>query len=139
MVYFNSKAQIIMNISDIKPNLEMSLENKMNDVAEWLKEGSGWTTDGVLENYFNLVNYKPLEGKSYIPLPKELQNSLKGLINLKNEDNECFRWCHIRHLNPQDVHPERTKKKQIRGIVQELNYQGVDFPVSLKDYEKIEE
>ena len=44
----------------------------MNDVAEWLKEGSGWTTDGVLEHYFNLVNYKPLEGKSYIPLPKEL-------------------------------------------------------------------
>ena len=139
MVYFNSKAQIIMNISDIKPNLEMSLEKIMNDVAKWLKEGSGWTTDGVLENYFNLVNYKPLEGKSYIPLPKELQNSLKGLINLKNEDNECFRWCHIRHLNPQDVHPERTKKKQIRRIVQELNYQGVDFPVSLKDYEKIEE
>ena len=139
MVYFNSKAQIIMNISDIKPNLEMSLENKMNDVAEWLKEGSGWTTDGVLEHYFNLVNYKPLEGKSYIPLPKELQNSLKGLINLKNEDNECFRWCHIRHLNPQDVHPERIKKKRIRGIVQELNYQGVDFPVSLKDYDKIEE
>ena len=26
MVYFNSKAQIIMNISDIKPNLEMSQE-----------------------------------------------------------------------------------------------------------------
>ena len=63
MVYFNSKAQIIMNISDIKPNLEMSQEKIMNDVAEWLKEGSGWTTDGVLEHYFNVVNYKPLEGK----------------------------------------------------------------------------
>ena len=83
MVYFNSKVQIMMNISDIKPNLEMSQEKIMNDVAEWLKEGSGWTTDGVLEHYFNLVNYKPLEGKSYIPLPKELQNSLKGSINLK--------------------------------------------------------
>ena len=72
MVYFNSKAQIIMNISDIKPNLEMSQEKIMNDVAEWLKEGSGWTTDGMLEHYFNVVNYKPLEGKSYIRLPKEL-------------------------------------------------------------------
>ena len=127
-----------MNISDIKPNLEMSQEKIMNDVAEWLKEGSGWTTDGVLEHYFNLVNYKPLEGKSYIPLPKELQNSLKGLINLKNEDNECFRWCHVRYLNPQEVHPERIKKTD-KKIVQELNYQGVDFPVSLKDYNKIEE
>ena len=72
IVYFNSKAQIIMNISDIKPNLEMSQEKIMNDVADWLKEGSGWTTDGVLEHYFNLVDYKPLEGKSYIPLPKDV-------------------------------------------------------------------
>ena len=139
MVYFNSKAQIIMNISDIKPNLEMSQAKIMNDVAEWLKEGSSWTTEGVLEHYFNLVNYKPLEGKSYIPLPKELQNTLNDLINLKNEDNECFRLCHIRYLNPQEVHPERIKKKTDKKIVQELNYQGVDFPVSLKDYNKIEE
>ena len=139
MAYFNSKALIVMNVSDIKPSLEMSQRKIMNDIAEWLKEGSGWTIDGVLEHYFNVVNYKPLEGKSYIPLPKELQNNLKGLINLKNENNECFRWCHIRHLNPQEVHPERIKKKTGKKMVQELNYQGVDFPVSLKDYNKIEE
>ena len=138
MVYFNSKAQIIMNISDIKPNIEMSQGKIMNDVAEWLKEGSGWTTDGVLEHYFNVVSYKPLEGKSYILLPKELQNSLKGLIHLKNEDNECFRWCHIRYLKPQEVHPERIKRID-KKMSQELNYKGVDFPVSLKDYNKIEE
>ena len=107
MVYFNSRGKIIMNLSDIKLNLEMSQEKIMNDVAEWLKEGSDWTTDGVLEHYFNVVNYKPLEGKSYIPLPKEL-------------------------------HPERIKKTD-KKIVQELNHQGVDFPVSLKDYNKIEE
>ena len=81
MAYLNSKAQIIMNVSDIKPSLEMSQEKIMNDVAERLKEGSGWTIDGFLEHFFHVVNYKPLEGKSYIPLPKELQNSLKGLIN----------------------------------------------------------
>ena len=46
MAYLNSKAQIIMNVSDIKPSLEMSQEKIMNDVAERLKEGSGWTIDG---------------------------------------------------------------------------------------------
>ena len=139
MAYFNSKAQIIMNVSDIKPSLEMSQGKIMNDIAEWLKEGSGWTIHGVLEHYFNVVNHKPSEGKSCIPLPKELQNSLKGLINLKNEDNDCFRWCHIRHLNPAEVvHPEHIEKTD-KKMVQELNYQRVDFPVSLKDYSKIEE
>ena len=83
MAYFNSKVKIIMNVSDIKPSLEMSQGTIMNYIAEWMEKRSGWTIDGVLEHYFNVVNYKPLEGKSYIPLPKELQNSLKGLINLK--------------------------------------------------------
>ena len=67
MVYFNSKAQIIINVSDIKPNLEMSQGKIMNDVAEWLKEGSGWTmtTDGVLEHYFNVVNTLYLYRKNF--------------------------------------------------------------------------
>ena len=56
-----------MNVSDIKPNLEMSQEQIMKDVAEWLREGSGWTTDGVLEHYFNLVNYK--NHQKQIPAP----------------------------------------------------------------------
>ena len=29
---------------------------------------------------------------------------------MKNEDDECFRWCHIRYLNPQDKDPQRIKK-----------------------------
>ena len=79
-----------MNVSDIKPSLEMSQEKIMNDVAERLKEGSGWTIDGFLEYFFHVVYYKPLEGKSYIPLPKELQNSLKGLINPGGAGSEVW-------------------------------------------------
>ena len=43
-----------------------------------------------------------MAGLSNNELPKEMKKSSKGLVNLKNEDNECFRWCHIRHLNPQE-------------------------------------
>ena len=35
--------------------------------------------------YINISNYEPLLGRSYIPLPKALDNSMKGLINLKNK------------------------------------------------------
>ena len=79
-----------------------------------------------------------MRGNSYIPLPEKLQNAAKGLINLQNEDNECFRWCHIRYLNPQNDHPQRIKKID-RKMVKELNYQGVEFPVVVKHYGKIEE
>ena len=35
---------------------------------------------------------------------------MKGLIDIKNNDNKCFLWCHVRHLNPLEIHPERIKK-----------------------------
>ena len=36
---------------------------------------------------------------------------MKGLINLKNKDRECFMWCHVRLINPSNSHPERINKQ----------------------------
>ena len=60
-------------------------------------EGSGWVIDRIDNHYIDVTTYQPLHGSSYIELPIELQNSAKGLINIKNKDDECFRWCHTRH------------------------------------------
>ena len=78
-----------------------------------------------------------MRGSSYIKLPQELRNSEKGLIIMKNEDNECFRWCHIRHLNPQDKNPQRIKKSD-KEHIDKLDYSGIEFPVTTKHYNKIE-
>ena len=67
-----------------------------------------------------------MHGSSYIELPIELQNSAKGLINVKNKDDKCFRWCHIRHLNPQKKDPQRIKKEDKR-LIEGLNYEGIEF------------
>ena len=105
--YFNSKPQTIINNTEIFGSLQLSEQQILNLVAVWISEGSGWTIESVDNHYLNIVQYEPMKGSSYIELPQELRNSRKGLINMKNEDNECFRWCHIRHLNPQDKYPER--------------------------------
>ena len=81
--------------------------------------------------------YRPTMGSSYIPLPTELQHHNKGLMNLINNDNECFRWCNIRYLNPKDNHPKRINRSD-KLVVDPLNYELVEFPVSVKDYAKIE-
>ena len=61
---------------------------------------------------------------------------MKGLFNIKNSDNKCFLWCHIRHLNLVKTHPEKVKKD--KELVSKLNYEEINFPVSKKDYCKIE-
>ena len=63
---------------------------------------------------------------------------MKGLINLKNKDIKCFKWCHVRLLNPQNKDPDRIKK-QDKKIEATLDYRGIDFPIKAKDYGIIEE
>ena len=135
--YFNSTPQTIINQMEIADSLQSSKQQIMNKIAQWISEGSGWTIQSVDSHYLNIVKYKPLKGSSYIQLPSELRNGKKGLINMKNEDNECFRWCHIRHLNPQDKDPQRIKKTD-KQYVGKLDYSNIEFPVNVKQFNKIE-
>ena len=70
-------------------------------------------------------------------MPNEFKHYKKGLINIQNDDNKCFLWCHVRHLNLIDKNPQRTTQKD-KEFVNNLNYEGTDFPISKKDYCKIE-
>ena len=135
--YFNSKAQTIINNIEIPEALQLSKQQILNMIAKWISEGSGWTIQFVDNHHLNIVQYQPMKGSSYIKLPQELRNSKKGLINMKNEDNECFRWCHIRLLNPQDKNPQRIKKSD-KEYINKLDYSGIEFPVTTKQYNKIE-
>ena len=135
--YFNSKPQIIINNTEIPESLQLSKQKILNMIAQWISEGSGWTIESVDNHYLNIVQYQPMKGSSYIKLPQELRHHRKGLINMKNDDNECFRWCHIRYLNPQDVHPERIKKID-KEYINQLDYSEIEFPVTTKKYNKIE-
>ena len=135
--FFNRKAQTIINNTEIPEALQLSKQQILNMIAQWVSEGSGWTIQSVDNHYLNIVQYQPMKGSSYIKLPQELRNSKKGLINMKNEDNECFRWWHIRRLNPQDKYPQRIKKSD-KEYINKLDYSGIEFPVTTKQYNKIE-
>ena len=125
--YFNSKTKTLINENEINEVLQTSRQELMKSIAQWISEGSGWTIQSVDGHYINLTKYIPLKGSSYIELPTELKNPAKGLINLKNKDDECFRWCHIRYLNPQEKDPKELKnliRNSLKNLItQELNSQ----------------
>ena len=93
----------------------------MSKVQKWLREGSGWLIESVDSIYINISVYNPLAGSPYIQLIKELKHSRKDLINIQIEDNECFRWCHIRHLNLTNQKPEQNKKSD-EEMIANLDY-----------------
>jgi len=53
-------------------------------------------------------------------------------------DNQCFKWCVIRALKPTEIYPERTTKQLKEKAEKSLNYDGIEFPMKLKDINKFE-
>ena len=95
-VYFNSTAKTMIS-SEF--NLDKSFQEILYRIDNWINEGSGWIIESISGEYVNISKYSPLIGSSFVELPSELKNSKKAWINIKNNDNKCFLWCHVRHLN----------------------------------------
>ena len=116
-VYFNSITKTIINLDF---NLDKCFEEILYRIDNWINEGSGWIIDSINGQHVNISKYAPLFGSSFIELPSQLKNPKKGLINIKNKDNNCFLWCHIRHLNLIDDHSNRINKKD-KKVANTLN------------------
>ena len=85
-------------------------ETVLESLAKFQRQGSNWIIRSVLSLDLQTAKYEPLGGSSYIPLPDCLV-SMKAIINVKNEDDECFKWAIIRELNPVEKHSERIDRK----------------------------
>ncbi|CAB4030512.1 Gastrula zinc finger [Paramuricea clavata] len=52
-------------------------------------------------------------------------------------DEKCFMWSHVRHLRPK-ARRATAITKQDREFAENLDYEGIDFPVKISDIDKIE-
>ena len=88
--------------------------------------------ESIDAEHVNISIYSPLSGSSYTELSDKVRNSKKGDINIKNNNNKCFLWCHIGHLNPLKIHPKKNNKS-----TQKLDpdYKDIGFPVSKNYYQ----
>ncbi|XP_065664614.1 uncharacterized protein LOC136086254 [Hydra vulgaris] len=120
------------------PELEDGVSGVIRSAATKIQQQteSGWKFVLVEKMDINIIEYKPLKSNSYIPLPKELA-SKKAIINMKNEDNECFKWCVAQFFNPKDNHLERVDQ-DLKKQAEKLNWEKIKFPASLHQITQFE-
>ena len=71
-------------------------------------------------------------------MPKEINHSRKGSINIQySDDSKRFEWCLVRHLYPADHHSARIRKID-KDFARKLDFEGINFPVKIRDIHKIE-
>ena len=59
------------------------------------------------------------------------------MINIQNiDDNECFKWCLVRYLNPADSNPA-TVTTADRDFAKMLDFKDIKYPAQIIDIHKI--
>ena len=104
-------------------------------LAVYQKKGSGWYFKEVISFDIHIVDYKPIKGSSYIPLPNFIMRK-KAIINMENKDDKCFLWSILRYLHPREKHS--TRINDLREYENDLNFKGIGLPVRVKDIQKFE-
>ena len=137
---FSESTQILNTFfhSETVENLEGTDEREIYDgfmqtieerIQNFNQRGSNWRFERVLSLDIHFTDFQPLRGSTFLPLPSKISTK-KAVINMKNNDDQCFKWSVTRALNPVDVHPERVSK-ELKDQSQRLDWSGLKFPVKL--------
>ncbi|XP_043469797.1 uncharacterized protein LOC122503358 [Leptopilina heterotoma] len=107
----------------------------LRSVEEFHAKGSNWNLQSIIRLEVNVNKYNPMRASSYIDLPSQIKRK-KACINVQNKDNECFKWAVLSALHPNVVRSDRVSN--YKEFENELNFDGIDFPVTLKNVPKFE-
>lgn len=109
-MYLHTQAVIVDFETDLRSfydeEVVAALNHKIDDTG---MQGSGFSLSEILELNIQISSFDPCSGSSYIPLPKFLQ-SKKAIINVKNTDNQCFKYAILSALFPENKNAERVAK-----------------------------
>ena len=137
--YFNRMQPVILNehnIDILNHLLNQFIDEVKGEIEAWSERGSGWIMDKILEAFINVAQYQPRRGRSYMPLPKKLQNK-KAIINVQNRDNHCLRWALRAALFPA---PRGAKLTRTSSYPTEdgLNFTSIDFLTPVSQIDRLE-
>merc|ERR1711867_147003 len=104
-------------------------------LGAYMSESSGWMMDSITNVNFNIATYNPMRGSSFIPTPQALVQK-QALVNVLNEDQNCFLYSVLASLYPATKHHQRVNK--YKKYMDKLNYKGIEMPMAVKDIDKFE-
>ena len=137
----SSRQESVYPTTNVEKVYDRMKDKVIESFSNFMKNGSGWRTKRVVKLSITKSRLNPLRGSSHIPLPKKIA-ARKALINMKNEDDKCFKYAVTRALNPETKkdHAERISK-ELKKQATNLNLDGIEFPTpctekQLKTFEK---
>lgn len=132
---FKTSNKAIFQTTDLNILLHNLIKRICLEETEYQGKGSGWTLSSVDGLLVRVSRYRPIGGSSYIPLTTIIADK-HAVINPQNNDNFCFKWALLARY-VKGKHVERVNDRYCL-LSNKFNFDGITFPVSLKDVGKFE-
>ena len=121
---FNSLIAELFEGSDISDLIQRMLALIKTQVENPQMPKSGFILHKTMHLYINFHRLAMTRSSSYIELPGWIQNK-QAVLNPQNEDEECFKWAVI-------------CMSKLEPYENQYNWEGLEFPVSIKMIHKFE-
>ena len=119
---FYTEQRAVLNEDEI--NLDEQISHIVEKIDNFVQNGSGWK-----------VEYEPIKGGSYLPLPAVLRNK-RAVLNVENICNDNYlRYALRSALFPTSKHPERVSSYPKENG---LTFDGIDAPTPISQINKVE-
>ena len=131
----------VTNSADLNAIYDEIMEELNEQIESLEDEGSGWSFEEVDKVVIRTVVYDPLRASKYLELPKHIADK-KAVINIQNNDEECFKWClalYLRKLEEPKLKNGHRVDKKLKEAAKKLNMEGIRSPTPIKDIKKFEE
>lgn len=99
--FIQSNAQMMSNETNINHFFLKNVHDfHLKKIEDFVRNGSGWILDKVIELLLTISRCEHFRhGSSFIEISEVLRRK-KAIINVKNLDNECFKWAVLSALYP---------------------------------------
>ncbi len=128
---FNGHSKTHTITTELGDTYEEMKDKMLESLAKYQKEGSGWQLHHIVGLDISIVKFDPLRGAGYSKLPPFIAKK-KAVINMKNDDDQCFKWAVTRALNPTNRDSERVTK-ELKDQAEKYDWSEITFPTKVKD------
>ena len=124
--HFNTKAETIYPTTNVRAWFITHVQEPIQtDIEEFEQQGSGWSLHSIIKLTVKINKFNPVRESSYVNLLDKIRYK-KACINVRNNDNMCFKWAILSATHPASHSWRVSEYQRYEG---ELNFAGYGFPV----------
>ena len=87
--------------------------------------------------YINFHKLALTQGSSYIKLPEWIAKK-KAVLNLKSNDEQCFKWAVIVALHHKEIAKDPQRISKLQHYEDQYNWNKLEFPLAIQKIAKFE-